>query len=115
MKVWKVWIVFVGALLALSVAGCGKTRTNSVVTGAPQHAHDGQVRVVMEGNEPPPGFREIALVQAQGLRGNADMAHVVEGLRAEARRLGCNIVVNVRVDQGVNQASGTGVCGVVAE
>jgi uncharacterized protein YbjQ (UPF0145 family) len=50
------------------------------------------------------------VVQAIGKGPHADLAHVIDGLKAEAARLGCTAVINVKVDQGASTASGTGVC-----
>lgn len=107
------WVL--GAMLAavIGAVGCAYTDTNSVVTGPPQPPNQGGVRIVMEGGTAPAGFQEIALVQATGHGGNADMAHVIYGMQKEAQAHGCNIIIHVRVDQGSGEASGTGVCGVV--
>jgi hypothetical protein len=59
---------------------------------------------------PTPEFEEVAILQAVGKAGHADLEHVVKGLRTEAAKLGCTAVVNVKVDQGDGTASGTGIC-----
>jgi hypothetical protein len=46
------------------------------------------VLVVMHGSTPPP-YEEIAIVQAVGQVGHADLEHVVGGMKEEAQRLGC--------------------------
>lgn len=95
--------------LALLLA-CAYTTTHRVMTGSPSAAHSGEVAVFMVGTPPPP-YQEVAIVQAVGNGGHADLEHVVEGLKEEARRLGCTAIVNVKVDQGSGTASGTGICG----
>jgi hypothetical protein len=65
----------------------------------------------MEGQTPPPAFVEVAIVQAVGHGWNANLAEVINGLRFEAARLGCDIVIHVRVDQGGSTTSGTGIAG----
>jgi hypothetical protein len=103
-------LVFLAAGLCMA---CGRVWTNHVMTGPYHGQYQGEVRVIMEGQPAPPGFQEVALVQAQGSGTKADMANVIAALRGEAARVGCNYVIQVRVDQGAGQASSTGVCGVV--
>lgn len=91
------------------VASCGTTETHRVVTGRPGGAYGGEVAVHMHGTSPPP-YEEVAILQAVGSASHADLAHVVEGLKKEAAALGCNALVNVKVDQGAGRASGTALC-----
>ncbi len=96
--------------VALLLGACGTTTTNAVLTGSPGAAHGGDVKIVM-GDEPPPvGLTEVGLVQAIGNGTNADLEHVIEGIKVKARELGCTVVAKVKVDQGGTVASGTGVC-----
>ena len=97
------------ALFMLAVTSCSTTKTHRVVTGSPGAAHQGQVAVYMAG-APTPAYEEVAIVQAVGQGGHADLEHVVKGLRTEAASLGCNSIVNVKVDQGGGTASGTAIC-----
>ena len=100
------------ALLVL--AGCQPPmKLSHVMTGRARVAHHGQVAVHMESEAVPAGFREIALVQATAYGNEADLAHVVSGLRDRASILGCTTIVRVRVDQGQTTASANGVCGVL--
>lgn len=98
------------ACLLLLTAACGATRTNAVVTGKPQPPTRGDVKVVMDGAPVPDGVEEIAIVQALGQGTHADLAHVIEGLKAESAKHGCDMVVRVKVDQGAGTASANGVC-----
>ncbi|MBL8716502.1 MAG: hypothetical protein JNL79_10935 [Myxococcales bacterium] len=100
-------------MLTLVLSGCGTTHTYRVLTGAARPAFDGPVRVVLEPDLPPAGFQEIAIIEAKCAGTHADLEHVVAGLQREAARLGCTIVVRVRIDQGASLATGTGVCGIV--
>jgi hypothetical protein len=100
----------VGAVL-VAVASCGSTTTHHVLTGKPSHARGGDVRVVMESAEVPAGIDEVAIVQAVGQGTEADLEHVIEGLKEEARALGCDVVVRVRIDQGSSTAAASGVAG----
>lgn len=101
------------AFACVAFLGCGATTTHYVQTGAAAAPYPGEVRIVMEASPAPPGFVEIAIVQAVGKGTHADLEHVIGGLQSEAAALGCDTIVRVRVDQGANQASATGVCGVV--
>jgi hypothetical protein len=97
-------VVLTGALCA-----CARLETQHVLTGMPGAKHTGPVRIVMEGTPPPPGLLEIAILQVKGSGKYADLQHAVEGFTEKARELGCDHVVNVRVDQG-GAMSATGVC-----
>ncbi len=99
----------VGALFGL--ASCGSTTTHHVLTGNPSAPRSGNVRIVMESAEVPSGIEEVAIVQAVGQGTEADLEHVIEGLKEEARALGCDVVVRVRIDQGSGTAAASGVAG----
>jgi hypothetical protein len=94
---------------ALLLTACGGTQTSLVVTGRPSASYTGQVAVIMDGATLPSNFEEVGIVQAIGHGDEADMPHVIEGLRQKAASLGCDTVIRVKVDQGVTIASGTGV------
>lgn len=64
----------------------------------------------MEGATPPVGISEIAIVQVHAQGNKAELPVVISALQQRAAQLGCNIVVNVRVDRG-SAMSATGVCG----
>ncbi len=97
------------SVMLLLVAACSRTQTHHVLTGTPGAPYSGDVRIVMENAEVPKGVEEVAIVQAQGFGGHADLEHVLAGLTDEAKKLGCDMVVRVRIDQGATQASATGV------
>jgi hypothetical protein len=85
---------------------------NHVMTGHARAAHGGMVRVLMEAEPVPEGFREIALVQAITHGREANLEHIIAGLRSRSALLGCTAIVRVHIDQGSESASGNGVCGV---
>lgn len=95
------------------LVGCGRLVVDHVVTGAPASPYAGPVRVVMETEAVPPGFQEIALVRARGEGNRANLESVMIGLQDEARQVGANAVVRVRIDQGSGSVSAIGMAGVV--
>jgi hypothetical protein len=97
----------------LLLAACQQPmRLSHVMTGHARAPHPGGVRLHMEAEPVPEGFREIAIVQAITYGREADLAHVVRGLRERSAALGCTAIVRVHIDQGSTTASGNGVCGV---
>ena len=102
------------ACALLFLAACqAPAKISHVMTGHAARAHQGPVAVHMEAEAVPPTFREIALVQAITYGREADLPHVIGGLRERAALLGCTTIVRVRIDQGQTSASGSGVCGIV--
>jgi hypothetical protein len=99
----------VSLLLAGIVAGCSYTETHRVVTGVPGPPRSGDVEIVLESAPAPPGLTEVAIVQTVGHGENARLEDLVAGLKTEARRLGCDVVVRVRIDQGTATASASGI------
>jgi hypothetical protein len=97
------------ALAALLAAACGSLTTEHVITGAQYAPHGGGVDIVMENEPPPPAFEEIALVRAFGNGNRGDLQSVIDGLREEARLVGANAVIRVRIDQGSSGMAGLGV------
>lgn len=95
---------------ALLASACGSTTTHSVITGSPGSPHAGDVQILMGDDPPPAGLTEVGIVQAIGNGTNADLEHVIAGLKVKARELGCTVVAKVKVDQGASTASGTGIC-----
>jgi hypothetical protein len=100
--------------LALALGGCGTTTTHRVLTGAPGAPHGGPVTIIMENAPVPWVVEEVAIVQAVGNGMQADLEHVIDGLKREAQALGCTVIVRVHVDQGSATASATGVAGRVS-
>lgn len=94
--------------LACAFAGCVHIESTHVLTG-PASAPTGQdVRIVLEGQEPPPGYTEVAIVEGRG-NARAGMPGVLSQLKSDAQSLGANAIVNVRVDQGGSVISVTGI------
>lgn len=103
-------------LIALSfvlLVGCGRLVADHVVTGAPAPNHGGPVSVAMESDPVPPTFQEIALVRARGEGNHANLQAVLTGLQNEARLVGANALVRVRIDQGSGSISAIGTAGVI--
>lgn len=99
--------------IAASTAACGSLTLHRVMTGNAQQPIDPYaVRVLLADAAVPPSFQEVAIVEAIGRGTDADLEHVVAGLRQEAAALGCTYVVHVRIDQGSGTATGTGTCGI---
>jgi len=99
-------------LLTLSVAclaGCGWTSSHVVMTGTAAAPYQGEVRIVLESAPVPAGLEEVAIVQAVGHGLDADLEHILAGLKDQARALGCDTVVRVHIDQGNGTASASGV------
>ena len=100
-------LVLLGALAALRCAG-GGLKTHHFLTGAPGPVHRGQVHLFMEGAPLPARYEELGLVQVVG-GGKANVAKLLPALQDEAASLGGDAVILVRVDQGAEHASATGV------
>ena len=94
------WIV----AAALAGAACTGTRTYHVMVGTAAAPHQGRIALFLDGARAPEAFEEVALVQAVG----GDMERVVAALQREAAQLGCDAIVNMRIDQGSNGTSATG-------
>ncbi len=99
---------FTLAILVLASA-CSEVRTHHVVTGRPSAPRSGPIVTVMQGSPVPFAYQEVAIVQAVGTGDDADLEHVVGGLQKEAGALGADAVINIEIDQGSGQASGTGI------
>lgn len=96
-------------LAALSTSACTYLESSHVLTGPPQAPNSpSQVAIYMEGQEAPPGYREIAIVEGRG-NDNAGMPGVLERLKEDGARLGANALINVRIDQGGSIISVTAV------
>lgn len=97
--------------VAFTLVGCARLEVHHVLTGTPGAPYSGPVRVVLEGQADPPGVEEVAIVQAVGTLGHANIEDLVPALTQEAQSLGCNIVLHVHVDQGSSMATASGVAG----
>jgi hypothetical protein len=94
-------------LLASLSLGCGTTSVQRHLLGPPGVAHSRPVRTILEGDPVPPA-QPVALVQAIGRGLNADLPHLIEGLRQEAQRLGCDAIVQLRIARGTSTATAVG-------
>ena len=97
------------AYCSLLVA-CGTTTTHAVLTGVPGAPRGGEVQVIMGDAPPPADLKEVGIVQAVGHGTEADLEHVMMGLKEKALSLGCTVIAKVKIDQGASTASGTGLC-----
>ncbi len=95
-----------GGLVAL-LAGCGATSVQHHLLGRPGVARSGPVRVFLDDAPLPPSM-PVALVVATGRGTEADLGHVVEVMRADARVLGCDALVNLRVARGSSVVTAAG-------
>ena len=66
----------------------------------------------MEGDAVPPNFVEVGLVRARGEGNKANLEAVLRGLQDEARLMGANAVVRVRIDQGSRSVAAIGTAGI---
>jgi lipopolysaccharide export system protein LptA len=73
-------------------------------------AFSGDVRIFMQGQAPPEGYVELGIIQADASGFYNEMPAVIESLQKEARSIGGNAVINVRVDQGTSMITANGVC-----
>lgn len=94
------------ALASLSL-GCGTTSVQRHLLGPPGVAHSRPVRTILEGDPVPPS-QPVALVQAIGRGLNADLPHLIDGLRQEAQHLGCDAIVRLRIARGTSTATAVG-------
>ncbi|HWL88422.1 MAG TPA: hypothetical protein VNO21_21615, partial [Polyangiaceae bacterium] len=105
MKAWA-W----PAMLGLALGGCGYTDVHEVVFRPPSAPTHGEVQVYMGQQAPPSAFYEVALLQAMGHDGEANVEDVTQALRERARTLGCDALVRVRFQQGYTMTHAYGVC-----
>jgi hypothetical protein len=99
--------------MLLVATSCGSVVADHAVTGRSGAPHAGPVQIVMDTAPVPGGFTEIALVRARGNGNRANLESVIEGLKTEARLVGANAVVRVRIDQGSGNVSAIGTAGIV--
>ena len=96
------------AISALLVSACGAVDAHRVAF-SPARPPTTSVELV-EGT-PTRQFTETGIVQAIG-HGTANREDVTKALAQEARRMGCDAVVRLRVDEGAAMAHAIGVCAV---
>ncbi len=98
-------------LVAMGIAGCVSVSVTSehVLTGIPGAAYAGNVKVVMDGSPVRGEYEEVAIVSATGMGNTASLPAVLGALQGEAASLGCDAVIRVRYDRGVESATAIGV------
>ncbi len=97
--------------VALGIAGCVAVNVTAehVLTGTPRAAYSGSVKVVMDGTQAGGEYEEVAIVSATGSGEHAALPAVLGALQADAASLGCDAIIHVRYDRGVQSATATGV------
>jgi hypothetical protein len=103
-------VMLFALILGALLSACGSVVASHVLTGATGSPNPGDVQLYMQGQAYPEGFREIAIVQATGHGTRAKMPVVIESLRQEAQKLGCNALVNIRIDKGASTTTANAVC-----
>ena len=94
-------------MVALLNLGCGSTVVQRYLLDAPGRPHNGDVRVIMN-DDRAPGEGAVALVRVVARGPDADLPHLINALRAEARMLGCSAVVGVRIARAISTATAVG-------
>jgi hypothetical protein len=100
------------ALFLLAAVGCRHAppvEAEHVLTGVASAPWDGPVRIVMNGSSSVADYDEVAVISARGTNGNATLPAVLGALQAEAARLGCDAVIQVRYEPGAQVSSATGI------
>jgi hypothetical protein len=103
------------ALLACALlTGCAYTELHEVLLrSAPPANKDPEV--LMAGQPVTRPFYEIAILQVFVHENEPPLGDIVAPLAARARQLGCDAIVEVRMDQGFATSHATGVCVKYAE
>jgi uncharacterized protein YbjQ (UPF0145 family) len=89
------------ALLALS--GCSQFTFSRYLMANPLPPYTGVVRAVAVGQLVPGSFDEIAILQTQRFS-DGDVRHVTAKLASEAAAIGCDTIINFRVNSGMRWA-----------
>jgi hypothetical protein len=98
---------------ALMLIGCGHIETYHSLFRAPLPPTK-DVQIFLE-EAPPKTFSEVGLVQVVGHGNKADRTNVIEAVRQEAQRMGCDAVVKTRFNEGGTMSHAIGVCVVWVE
>ncbi len=93
----------------VSSVGCGFTELHEVVLRKPGPP-SARVEVYVGNQVPPRPFYEVALLQAVGHGGDANIEDTTRAIEQRAIVLGCDAVVKLRFDQGYSMANAVGVC-----
>lgn len=95
-------------LLVLAASGCGTTEIHSMMfKSAASGSHDAALYVETVPSRP---FVEVGLLQAIGTGDQASTPNVLEALRKEGRRQGCDAIVLARAASGSLSAHASGMC-----
>lgn len=104
----SIWSIGVASVL---LAGCGSTETHAMMfrPATPSGGHDAVLFVESVPDRP---FAEIGLLQAIGSGDQAHTPEVLNALRQEGRRRGCDAIVLARAASGAVSAHAAGMCAV---
>ncbi len=92
---------------ALALGGCVTARDYAYVVAPPGPPYAGSVAIYLVGAEPTGEFKEIAVVQAE-ISGPGSVEDVLPMLQTRAAKLGCDVLLHVRVDSGSGHITATG-------
>lgn len=98
-------LVCLGVVFAIT--GCAYRHAEHVLTGNVASTHTSQVILVAHGQPRPSQFEEIAIVYAVGHHLSA--ASVSKLIADQARAVGANVIIDVRIVRGADYAGATGV------
>lgn len=104
---------FAAGLATLSLVGCGHVETYHSLFRAPLPPTK-EVQIFLE-EVPTKTFSEVGLVQVVGHGNKADRTTVIDAVRHEAQRMGCDAVVKTRFNEGGTMSHAIGVCVVWVE
>ena len=103
---WQPWAL----ALILLLSACRQQQAASgirVMTGKRSAAYKGPVAVYLGGQSYPEPYEEVAIIRFGAARLPQD--RLVSGLMAEARKVGANAVIQVRLDWGKEHSSASGI------
>jgi hypothetical protein len=98
------------ALAALGAVGCGHVELHELLLRAPEPPATHPPALYFAERTPDRPLYDVALLQAVGYGDDANVEDVARALTQRAAKLGCDVVVRVRVDQGWARAHAFGVC-----
>jgi hypothetical protein len=85
--------------LLLTLSGCTSYTSNSYLIASPLPPYEGPVRTFAHGEALPASFDEIALLQTQRFY-DEDPRPVTAKILSDAAAIGCDAILNFRVDTG---------------
>ncbi len=109
MKRARFTAAMVAASSALSV-GCGHTDVYEALIRPPSRGTGRPAEVYMAPAPPPRAYADVAMIQVIGFGADANLEDTVRAMTLRAEQLGCDAVVQVRVDTGATLSHGFGVC-----